>query len=336
MDDTIQHNIKIKDVNPVILLGPNDSFLRLIEKQFDARIVARGDSILVKGREAEVERIQELFTELIFLCHKKHYLDRVDVETMIRLVKIGPSGETEEPEVVHHKDLDAVVLFTDRDVIEVKTEGQREYVKQARQNDIVFAIGPAGTGKTYLAVALAVQAMKNKEVDRIVLSRPAVETGESLGYLPGDFRDKIDPYLRPLYDALHDMMPANRLEKYLQQGVIEIVPLAYMRGRTLNNAFVILDEAQNTTPTQMKMFLTRLGANAKAIVTGDTSQSDLPRGMMSGLREVEEILKGIEGIAFVTFDKKDVVRHRLVRDIIDAYDNRGTENSQSNLSLKRG
>ncbi len=336
MDEAVERSIKITGVNPVVLLGPNDSFLRIIEKQFDARIVVRGDSIHVKGRESEVAKIHELFTELIFLCHKKHYLDRVDIETLIRLVKIGQSDESVEPEVIHHKDLDSVVLFTDRDVIEVKTDGQKEYVRQARQNDIVFAIGPAGTGKTYLAVAIAIQAMKNKEVDRIVLSRPAVETGESLGYLPGDFREKIDPYLRPLYDALHDMLPANRLERHLQQGIIEIVPLAYMRGRTLNNAFVILDEAQNTTPTQMKMFLTRLGANAKAIVTGDTTQSDLPRGMTSGLREVEEILKGIDGIAFVSFHKKDVVRHRLVRDIIDAYDSRGVDDAKANLSLKRG
>ncbi len=334
MEEKSDRTLKIKGVSPVVLLGPNDSYLRLIENQFDARIIVRGDTIHIRGRQEDADKINELFTELIFLCHKKRYLDRVDVETMIRLVKMGQAEPEEETEPVHHKDLDSVVLFTDREVIEVKTDGQREYVRQARQNDIVFATGPAGTGKTYLAVALAVSALKNKEIDRIVLSRPAVETGESLGYLPGDLRDKIDPYLRPLYDALHDMLPPSRLEKYLQQGAIEIVPLAYMRGRTLNNAFVILDEAQNTTPTQMKMFLTRLGANSRAIVTGDTTQSDLPRGMTSGLREVQMILKGIDGIAFVTFDKKDVVRHRLVRDIIDAYDQHGQP--PSSLSLKRG
>ncbi len=248
-----------------------------------------------------------------------------------------------EPEIkegddrLKHK-LDSVVLFTHRGYVEVKTDTQKEYVKQVQQNDIVFAVGPAGTGKTYLAVALAVAALKNKEVDRIVLSRPAVETGESLGFLPGDLRDKIDPYLRPLYDALHDMIPASKLVTYMEQNVIEIVPLAYMRGRTLDNAFVILDEAQNTTPTQMKMFLTRLGGNAKAIITGDITQSDLPRGMMSGLREVEEILMGIEGISFVCFEKKDVIRHRLVREIIEAYDLFDGQNSSgsANLSYKTG
>lgn len=334
--------IKIQGVNPVILLGANDSHLRILQKNFNSKIVVRGDTVHLKGDKAEVEQIEEVFTELIFLSHKKHQLDSVDVETVIRLVKLGNDEEISEKkqEILHpHKNLNSVVLFTHRDYVEVKSEGQAEYVKQAKQNDIVFAIGPAGTGKTYLAVAIALASLKNKEVERIVISRPAVETGESLGFLPGDLRDKIDPYLRPLYDALHDMIPSSKLRTYMEQGAIEIVPLAYMRGRTLNNAYVILDEAQNTTPTQMKMFLTRLGANSKAIVTGDVTQSDLPRNITSGLREVEDILMGIEGIAFVFFNKKDVVRHRLVREIIEAYDTYDDTQSVSpgkNLSLQRG
>ncbi|MCB0833225.1 MAG: PhoH family protein [Bacteroidetes bacterium] len=326
--------MRIKGVNPVILLGPNDAHLRVIQKNFEAKLVVRGEQIAIRGSEREVQQIEEIFTELVFLCHRKNQVDAVDVETVIRMVKLGEE-DPEETSADHPKNLNGVVLFTHRDFIEVKSEGQRQYVKMAKQNDIVFSVGPAGTGKTYLAVALAVSALKNKEVERIILSRPAVESGESLGFLPGDLRDKIDPYLRPLYDALHDMIPGNKLRTFMEQGIIEIVPLAYMRGRTLNNAFVILDEAQNTTPMQMKMFLTRLGANSKSIVTGDVSQSDLPRGMMSGLQEAEEILSGIEGIGFVYFSKADVVRHRLVRDIIDAYDSKGQDDAGSKLSIQR-
>jgi phosphate starvation-inducible PhoH-like protein len=345
LNHSAEKTIKIRGVNPVILLGANDSNLRILEKNFASKIVVRGDTILLKGESAELEKIEEVFTELIFLCHKKSQLDAIDVETVIRLVRLGQEAGTPEPGAEHeqevhshHKNLNSVVLFTHKDYIEVKTEGQKEYVKQTQQNDVVFAIGPAGTGKTYLAVALAVASLKNKEVERIVLSRPAVETGESLGFLPGDLRDKIDPYLRPLYDALHDMIPSGKIKTYMEQGIIEIVPLAFMRGRTLNNAFVILDEAQNTTPTQMKMFLTRLGANSKAIITGDVTQSDLPRSMTSGLREVEDILTGIDGIAFVYFSKQDVVRHRLVREIIEAYDNYDDSKSTqaTNLSIQRG
>ncbi len=346
MDHSGEKIIKIVGVNPLVLLGANDSNLRILEKNFTSKIVVRGDSILLKGDAAELEKIEEVFTELIFLCHKKSQLDSVDVETVIRLVRLGhgdgnPERTDQAGAEVHaqHKNLNSVVLFTHKDYIEVKNDGQKEYVKQAHQNDIVFAIGPAGTGKTYLAVALAVAALKNKEAEKIVLSRPAVETGESLGFLPGDLRDKIDPYLRPLYDALHDMIPSSKLKAYMEQEIIEIVPLAYMRGRTLNNAFVILDEAQNTTPTQMKMFLTRLGANSKAIITGDVTQSDLPRTMTSGLREVEDILMGIDGIAFVFFGKQDVVRHRLVREIIEAYDQYDDDKSvarAANLSIQRG
>jgi phosphate starvation-inducible PhoH-like protein len=223
-------------------------------------------------------------------------------------------------EIISDKEYDAVVLYTKSDAIKAKTVGQQQYVNMARKNDICFAIGPAGTGKTYLAVALGVAALKKGVVKKIVLARPAVEAGESLGFLPGDFREKIDPYLRPLYDALDEMIPTDKLKAYIEKGVIEIVPLAYMRGRTLNQAFVILDEAQNTTDTQMKMFLTRLGVNSRALINGDITQIDLPLKTVSGLVKAQEILKNVEGVGFVYFEKSDVVRHKLVKDIIDAYE----------------
>ncbi len=325
-----EKTLKITGIDPLSLLGMNDQYLKMIEKGFDARIVVRGDTIMLNGESRELEKIEEVFSDLIFLINKKRQIDRIDVETIIRTVRYGeqkPSLENGGRNNHQHRDMDGVVLFTNRDVIEAKTPGQANYVKEVRRNDIVFAIGPAGTGKTYLAVALAMAALKNKEIERIILSRPAVESGESLGFLPGDLREKIDPYLRPLFDALADMIPPNKLSRAMQDGIIEIVPLAYMRGRTLNNAYVILDEAQNTTPMQMKMFLTRLGNNSRAIITGDTSQSDLPRGAKSGLKEVEEILKAIEGISFVYFQKADVIRHRLVRDIIEAYEQVNGNNS---------
>jgi phosphate starvation-inducible PhoH-like protein len=236
-----------------------------------------------------------------------------DVQTILNLTVEGK-------EIIDEKEFDSIVLYTKHDAIKAKSAGQRKYVEAATQNDICFAIGPAGTGKTYLAVAIAVAAMKKGLVKKMILARPAVEAGESLGFLPGDFREKIDPYLKPLYDALDDMMPSDKLRSYLEKGIVEIVPLAYMRGRTLNNAFVILDEAQNATAMQMKMFLTRLGANSKAIVTGDITQIDLPPKQASGLVQARDILSGIKGVSFVYFNRGDVVRHRLVKDIIDAYE----------------
>jgi phosphate starvation-inducible PhoH-like protein len=217
-------------------------------------------------------------------------------------------------------DLESIVLYAHHDAIRAKTPTQKEYYQAVKKNDIVFAIGPAGTGKTYLAVAMAVSALKNREVNKIVLARPAVEAGESLGFLPGDLSQKVDPYLRPLYDALQEMLTAEKLKTFVERGTVEVVPLAYMRGRTLNNAFVILDEAQNATAMQMKMFLTRLGAGSKAIVTGDETQIDLPRNTMSGLVQIQEVLQDVEGIKFVYFNKGDVVRHKLVKDIIEAYE----------------
>jgi phosphate starvation-inducible PhoH-like protein len=268
----------------------------------------------------EVESVEKVFKEMIYVLNTSGKLSENDVRTIINLTSQGK-------EVINEKEIDNIILYTKKDVIKAKTPTQIEYVNIVQKNDICFAIGPAGTGKTYLAVALAVASLKKGIVQRIVLARPAVEAGESLGFLPGDFKEKIDPYLRPLYDALQDMLPADQLSNYMLKGIIEIVPLAYMRGRTLNNAYVILDEAQNATTTQMKMFLTRLGPNSKSIITGDITQIDLPSKTQSGLVQVQSILGTVEGVGFVYFKKSDVVRHKLVKDIIDAYEkfNNGEE-----------
>jgi len=317
-----EKKIRITIADTLGLLGINDANLQLVEQRFDAAIVVRGDTITIRGEPAEVEQIERVFKELMFLLTRNGTLTTNDVDTVIDLVTAN--GEPALPRSVastmSEADLDAVILYTKNQIIRAKTPGQREYLRQVRANDIVFAVGPAGTGKTYMAVAFAVANLKNNEITKIVLTRPAVEAGESLGFLPGDLKEKVDPYLRPLYDALDDMIPAEKLRAYIEKRIIEIAPLAYMRGRTLNNAFVILDEAQNASAMQMKMFLTRLGPNSRAIVTGDITQIDLPNRMSSGLVQIQEVLRGIEGIAFVYFDRNDVVRHRLVKDIIDAYD----------------
>ncbi|MCX8056823.1 MAG: PhoH family protein [Ignavibacteria bacterium] len=321
----IEKKIKLTNVDMMTLLGVNDQNISLIESYFTTTISVRGENILLKGTPEEIEILEKVFNELAFLVNKNRQLTQQDIELVIQLAKNGK-------EVVSDNDIDSAVLFTKNDVIKAKTPGQFEFIKVARKNDIVFAIGPAGTGKTYLSVALAVAAFKNHLVNKIVLCRPAVEAGESLGFLPGDFREKIDPYLRPLYDALEDMMPYEKLKYYLERNQIEIVPLAYMRGRTLNNSFVILDEAQNATALQMKMFLTRLGANSKAIITGDVTQIDLPNKKDSGLVQAQSILAGIDGVAFVYFTKQDVVRHKLVKDILNAYEkyhNGNLENQNS-------
>jgi len=323
----IEKKLKLGNVDMMTLLGVNDQNISLIESYFTTAISVRGENILLRGTPEEIEILEKVFNELAFLVNKNRQLTQQDIELVIQLAKNGQ-------EVVSDNDIDAAILFTKNDVIKAKTPGQFEFIKVARKNDIVFAIGPAGTGKTYLSVALAVAAFKNHLVNKIVLCRPAVEAGESLGFLPGDFREKIDPYLRPLYDALEDMMPYEKLKYYLERNQIEIVPLAYMRGRTLNNAFVILDEAQNATALQMKMFLTRLGANSKAIITGDITQIDLPSKKESGLVQAQAILSGIDGVAFVYFTKQDVVRHKLVKEILNAYEkyqngnNNGNHNSE--------
>lgn len=272
------------------------------------------------GQEERIQELMDVFSELEALANENGDLTRQDVKTVLALK--SESKPTTQPNPLRSAETegDFIINTFDGEPITAKTPGQKEIVEASANNDIVFTIGPAGTGKTYTSVALAVRALKSQKVKKIILARPAVEAGETLGFLPGDLREKIDPYLRPLYDALEDMIEYDRLELHLAKGNIEIAPLAYMRGRTLNNAFVILDEAQNATNMQMKMFLTRIGFNSRAIITGDITQTDLPRKKQSGLISIQHILKDIEGISFVYLDKKDVVRHRLVREIIEAYD----------------
>jgi len=301
----VEKKMALESVDMLSLLGMNDSNLKIIEDRFNATITVRGENVIIKGVSEEVEGIEKIFKEMAYVLNTSGKLSEDDVLTILNLTSAGE-------QVFDEKEYDSIVLYTKHDVIKARTSGQRKYVEAAMQNDICFAIGPAGTGKTYLAVALAVSSLKKGRIKKIILARPAVEAGESLGFLPGDFREKIDPYLKPLYDALDDMIPSEKLRSYLEKGIVEIVPLAYMRGRTLNNAYVILDEAQNATA--------RLGANSKAIITGDITQIDLPPKQVSGLVQARDILSNIKGVSFVYFDRSDVVRHRLVKDIIDAYD----------------
>ncbi len=309
-----EKRLTIEGTDPLLLFGFNDTFLRKTESAFpETRITARGHQLHLSGAQEDVEAIERVVGELEVVLSRNGNLTESDVETVLALFTPGDGAPVAEPQ--------DVILFTPSGgLIKPKTPNQQRLVESARQNDIVFAIGPAGTGKTYTAMALAVAALKSRQVKRIMLARPAVEAGEELGFLPGDFREKVDPYLRPLYDALEDMLPREKLDANLEQHVIEIVPLAYMRGRTLKSAFVILDEAQNATVQQMKMFLTRLGQHSRAIITGDVTQTDLPDRTQSGLVQVQRVLEGIDGIGFIYFDRSDVVRHRLVRDIIDAYE----------------
>jgi phosphate starvation-inducible protein PhoH and related proteins len=314
-DTLVEKTLTIDRADPLLLFGFNDLFLRKVEAAFpDTQITARGTSVHLRGEAAHIDQVERVLDELTLVLNRNGNLTENDVDTVLALSTTGDG-------VRAPSDAGDVILFTPSGgMVKAKTPNQARLVEVARKNDIVFAIGPAGTGKTYTAVALAVAALKSRQVKRIVLSRPAVEAGERLGFLPGDFREKIDPYLRPLYDALEDMLPRDRLSANLEQNVVEIVPLAYMRGRTLNSAYVILDEAQNATAQQMKMFLTRLGANSRAIITGDITQTDLPSREMSGLVQAANILSEVEGIDFVYFDRDDVVRHRLVKEIIDAYE----------------
>ncbi len=292
------------------LLGPRDTFLRQIEREFPATtVVVRGNEIAVTGEHSE--RVGRLFEELVGLLERGHELDE---RTVTR--SIGMVGEGDSPtEVLTHQ----VLRSAKGRHVRPKTAGQKRYVEAIRENIITFGIGPAGTGKSWLAVAMAVQALQAKQVDRIILTRPAVEAGERLGFLPGDLMAKIDPYLRPLYDALYDMVDVEGAQKLLERGTVEVAPLAFMRGRTLNSSFIILDEAQNTTPEQIKMFLTRIGFGSKVVVTGDTTQIDVPDGR-SGLHGIERILTGVDGLAFVHLGAGDVVRHQIVADIVEAYE----------------
>jgi phosphate starvation-inducible PhoH-like protein len=293
------------------LLGQRDELLRLIEDAFPVQILVRGNEITINGDGPEAERVGRLFEEMVVLLQQGHELDRENIGRSIEMLK----ADQRPTEVL------TTEVVRGRKSVRPKTAGQKRYVDAVRDHTVTFAIGPAGTGKSYLAVALAVQALQAKEVNRIILTRPAVEAGERLGFLPGDILQKVDPYLRPLYDALFDMVEPEAVTRLMERGTIEVAPLAYMRGRTLNDSFIILDEAQNTTPEQMKMFLTRLGFGSKAVVTGDVTQIDLPEGRgRSGLLAVRDVLDGIEGLVFVELGSNDVVRHRIVQDIVDAYE----------------
>ena len=309
--------ISLADISLIDFLGVSNANLQALTNAFpQTKIISRGEQLTIRGSDDQISLVEAIVNQCIEHLESHSSLSVKHITLLIDGV-LNPTGEEKQIARVDDKD---VLLFGNKGiVIKVKTPNQRKLVESASKNDIVFAIGPAGTGKTYTAVALAVKALKNKEVKKIIITRPAVEAGENLGFLPGDLKEKIDPYLRPIYDALDDMIPPDKLKFYLENRTIEIAPLAYMRGRTLNKAFILLDEAQNTTSMKMKMFLTRMGIQSKTIITGDKSQVDLPKNQTSGLGDAERILAGIEGIAFVELDGSDVVRHRLVREIIEAY-----------------
>ncbi|HOP50180.1 MAG TPA: PhoH family protein [Ignavibacteriales bacterium] len=309
----IEKNIILDNAANISFLGINNINLTPIEQKLNIFIVQRGTKFVLRGQQDNVDVAEKILIEMSNTLKLKGEVSLDDVNNIIDLLYFTSDKQIQNlnPDVI---------LYTKDGVIKPKTKNQKKFVEAVRKNDIVFALGPAGTGKTYIAVALAVEALNKGMVQKIVLSRPAVEAGESLGFLPGDIRDKIDPYLKPLYDALFEMINPDKLKLYLEREIIEIVPLAFMRGRTLNKAFIILDEAQNSTTVQMKMFLTRLGVNSKVIITGDVTQIDLPSKSLSGVIQAKKILNNIEGIDFVYFDKDDVVRHKLVKDIIQAYD----------------
>ena len=313
MQQQTQVKVLVPGNHPMVsLLGTRDELLKLIEAAFESTVFVRGNEITITGEQADAERVARLFEEMINLLEHGNALT---ADTVGRSIDMLRGDEAVRPSDVFG---DAVLTVRGRS-IKPKTVGQKKYVDAIRRNTVVFGIGPAGTGKTYLAMAVAVQALLSKQVNRLILTRPAVEAGEKLGFLPGTLSEKIDPYLRPLYDALYEMVDAEQIGRLMERGTIEVAPLAYMRGRTLNDSFIVLDEAQNTTPEQMKMFLTRLGFNSKAVVTGDITQIDLPSGQHSGLNVVREILTGIDGLAFMYLSSRDVVRHRIVQDIVEAY-----------------
>ena len=318
----IEKRISIGNIDPIDFYGVNNSKFNLLKEYFPKlKITARGDEIIIQG---EINDIEILNTKIIALLEHYHRYNMLTVANLKRII-------LEDHVVADPEDTESVILYGNAGkAIRARTSNQRKLVELARTNDLLFATGPAGSGKTYTAIALAVRALRNREVKRIVLSRPAVEAGENLGFLPGDMKEKVDPYLQPLYDALSDMIPPKKLEEYLESEIIQIAPLAYMRGRTLNDSFVILDEAQNTTRNQLKMFLTRMGISAKFVITGDMSQIDLPLRGDSGLIHAFKILKDIKGIAFVEFNSDDIVRHRLVKDIVKAYNEEQEERQGKN------
>jgi phosphate starvation-inducible PhoH-like protein len=314
--------IKLETVDPVEFFGFNNNKLKILKKEFNRlNISARGNKIIVAGAQEDLEIFNEKVHQLV------EYLERYGKISDQHLEEILHGRNPYETNFPQFQD-NVLVYGNNGMLVRARTENQQKMVELSEENDILFALGPAGTGKTYTAVALAVRALKNKSVKKIILTRPAVEAGESLGFLPGDLKEKIDPYLRPLYDALDDMIPADKLAYYMQNRVIEVAPLAYMRGRTLDNAFMILDEAQNSTTLQLKMFLTRIGPSAQCIITGDMSQIDLPKNQQSGLKKTLMILEGIKGIGMIHLTSEDVVRHRLVKEIIKAFDNDAAREQQ--------
>ncbi|MFZ5970686.1 MAG: PhoH family protein [Bacteroidota bacterium] len=308
----IEKTITLDNVSLLDFLGVENRNINQLSVAFPkSRIVSRGNEILVRGESSDVLQISDILNSLVDHFHQFGRITEENVRGYIA---------QEQQEFIPEEAAEGILIYgTKGNPIKAKTVNQQKLVQAVKDNDLVFALGPAGTGKTYISVAMAVRALKNKQIKKIIITRPAVEAGENLGFLPGDLKEKIDPYLRPIYDALNDMIPFEKLKYYMEREIIEIAPLAYMRGRTLNNAFILLDEAQNTTPMQMKMFLTRMGPESKMIVTGDTSQIDLPRNQYSGLKDAVRILNQVKGIGFVELTDKDVVRHRLVRDIIEAY-----------------
>lgn len=318
-----EKTISLESVNPLEIFGVNDANFELLKNQFPKlKLVARGTELKVIGDEGEIDLFEKRFSLLILHFERFGKLSEYDVRDLLE-------GEADYVPQSLQQSADVLVHGRNGKLIKARTVNQQRMVESCRKKDLIFAIGPAGTGKTYTAVALAVQALRNKEIKRIILTRPAVEAGENLGFLPGDLKDKLDPYLQPLYDALRDMIPSQKLLGYLEDGTIEIAPLAFMRGRTLDNVFAILDEAQNATESQLKMFLTRMGSSAKFIVTGDITQIDLPRNQSSGLIQVTKILNNIPGIDFIYLNEKDIVRHKLVVQIINAYGKLSNSNNQN-------
>lgn len=314
----MEKRISFADTKEAIaVLGRNDEYLALISQQFTGRITARGLELVLDGEAPAVDKITRLFNELIYLYREGNPITSHDVRYSLRMVLAG------QAEFLHQMFADTVLVTARGRHIKPKTLGQSKYLEDIRRNDITFGIGPAGTGKTYLAVAMAAFSLKNKQVEKIILTRPAVEAGEKLGFLPGDLQEKVDPYLRPLYDAMYDILGTETVQKYMAKNIIEVAPLAYMRGRTLEDSFIILDEAQNTTIEQMKMFLTRMGFGSKMVITGDITQIDLPPGVKSGLKHAQAVLCNVPGIALLQLDESDVVRHEIVSRIIKAYEQYG-------------
>ncbi|MGZ0056548.1 PhoH family protein [Bacillus cereus] len=314
-EQLVEMNQQLENANEAIaLFGVNDAHLKVIERELNVSIVTRGETVHVSGSVETVALVEKILQQLLVVIRKSISISERDVAYAIQLAQQGKIAQFEE---LYEEEIFKTAKGKS---IRVKTMGQRRYIHAMKKNDIVFGIGPAGTGKTYLAVVMAVRALKQGYVKKIILTRPAVEAGENLGFLPGDLKEKVDPYLRPLYDALHDILGQEYTQRMMERGVIEIAPLAYMRGRTLDDSFVILDEAQNTTGAQIKMFLTRLGFSSKMVITGDPSQVDLPKGVKSGLSIAANILSGVSGLSFITLEQTDVVRHPLVQRIIEAYD----------------